>query len=79
MRIDGIWEMIVTVTSPWFPGRVNPLEARLLTFASSPLAWPVVSAPSAAVYSQVISISPVSSALSISGSAPGPMKTEPIQ
>ena len=79
-RIEGIWEEIVTVTG--FPAgviTVAPEETRLLMFASSPLAWPAVTWPSAAVYTQVTRVSPVPMLASISGSAPGPMKTAPIQ
>ena len=79
-RIAGIWEEIVTVTG--FPAgeiTVAPEETRLLTLASNPSAWPAVSPPSAAVYTQVTCISPGPMSASISGSAPGPMKTAPIQ
>ncbi len=65
-----------------FPARVitvAPEATRLLTFASSPLTWPAVSPPSAAVYTQVTCISSGPMKASSSGSAPGPTKTAPIQ
>src|ERR1700683_4835009 len=88
-RIEGIWEAIDTVNGltlpeigrPTIPGTINvaPEETRLATLASSPLAWPAVSRPSGTVYPQVTSISSVPSLVSISGSAPGPMKSAPIR
>ena len=69
------------VGRPTIPGTISvaPEETRLPTLAASPPAWPAVSRPSVAAYPQVTSISSVPSLDSISGSAPGPMKTAPIQ
>ena len=80
-RIEGTWEEIVTATGLWVTesGTVAPEETRLPTLAANPLAWLAVSWPSAAVYTQVTSISPVPRLDSVSGSAPELMKTAPVQ
>ena len=80
-RTEGIWEVTAAVIGVTDPEVMNviPEEAMLSRLASRLLAWSAVSPPSAAAYTQVTCISVGSSVDSISGSAPAPMKTAPLQ
>jgi hypothetical protein len=69
---------VIGITNPEVMN-VVPEEAMLSRLASTLLAWSAVSPPSAAAYTQVTCISVGSSVDSISGSAPAPMKTAPVQ
>ena len=78
-RTEGIWEVTATVIGTPEVRNVVPEEAMLSRLESRLLAASAVSPPSAAAYTQVTCISLGPSADSISGSAPAPMKTAPLQ